>query len=156
MLQLLAFYEQASTVVKFYWEISKKHIRTYIGPAPLAYILTNDGQVLPATMPLPDTVKNTAYLYNPESNRITLANNTIPEGRFRPLPFLSSGIRAPGFPDIDVSDWLSELRANPVPSLELKQVILLWSLIYNVYVPMIPGTVITATTNDGVETSTTL
>ena len=156
MLQVLAFYEQATTVVKFYWEVAKKHIRAYIGPEPVAYYLTNDGQVLPATIPLPDTVKNTSYLYNPESNRITFTNNTTPEGRFRPLSFLSIGIRAPGFPDIDVSDWLSELRANPVPSLEVKQVITLWSLIHNIYIPMIPGAVINVVSNDGSETSTTL
>ena len=153
---MLALYEQLSVVVKGYIKVAAHTARTWLGPEPEAYYLLNDGQILPTTIVLPDPVVSTAYMYNPDTQRITLASNSIPEGRFRPLPYLAFQVTHPDTGTTDLSDWLGDVRANPVPDLSTQQLITLWSYIHNRYVSLCPGTVINVTMSDGAETSTTL
>lgn len=156
MIEMLAFYEQMSVVVKGYVRVAAKGARVWLGPEPEAYYLLSDGQILPTTLVLPDSVFNTTHVYNPDTQRITLASTTEPEGRFRPLPYLAVQVSHPTTGTVDLSDWLGEVRANPVPDLDTKQLITLWSYLHNRYVPLCPGTTITVTTSDGQEIVTTL
>ena len=155
-MNMLALYEQLSVVVKGYINKAAHIARLWLGPEPEAYYLLSDGQVLPKTIPLPESVHSTAYMYNPDTQSITLASNSAPEGRFRPLPFLAFQVTHPNTGTTDLSDWLGELRANPVPELSTQQLITLWSYIHNRYVSLSPDTVIKVTMSDGTETSTTL
>jgi hypothetical protein len=53
------------------------------------------------------------------------------------VPYLSLVIKQPITGDIDLSEWVGELRANPVPeTLPLKQLVTLWSLTNSRYVPL--------------------
>jgi len=113
-------------------------IRTWLGPEPQDYYLLADGRVLPTTMILPVEIASTAYYYNVAKNQITdIPTGFVTHGRFKPaVPYLSMTIQQPGAADIDLSEWLGELRASPVPqNLPLKQLVTLWSLVKNTYVP---------------------
>jgi hypothetical protein len=145
-MELLAFYEQASTVVKGYWEEVKKQTRSWLGPEPQNWYLLPDGRVFPSFVMLPDDVRSESYVFDPHTNRITKVSEE-PEGRFRPLPYLSLVVG-----DVDLSDWLGEIRANPIPaSMPVQQMITLWSLLHNRYLPVTNVTV-RYTTSDGTET----
>ena len=156
IMNALAFYEQASVVVKGYLKGAAKTARVWLGPEPSAYYLLNDGQVLPVTIVLPDSVFQTAYVYNPQTQRITLASNTEPEGRFKPLPYLAIQVNSPDMEPIDLSDWLGEVRANPVSEFTTEQLVTLWSYVHNRYVPFTTGTTITVTNSDGQQVTVTL
>jgi len=115
-------------------------LRVWLGPEPQDYYLLADGRVLPTTMILPLEVARNAYYYNSNKNQITdLPTDFATTGRFKPaVPYLSMTIQQPNTDaaDIDLSEWLGELRACPVPqNLPLKQLVTLWSLVTNTYVP---------------------
>ena len=156
ILEALALYEQVSVVVKGYLNKAAHGARVWLGPEPEAYYLLPDGQVLPTTVVLPESVFAKAYVYNPDTQRITLASNTNPDGRFRPLAYLAVQVAHPDTGTIDMSDWLGDVRANPVPELSSQQLITLWSYTHNRYVPFCPGTTITVAMSDGTEASTIL
>jgi len=112
-------------------------LRTWLGPAPQNFFILADGRILPTTFTLPPDVFDDAFLFNPLTNRITKASATLTEGRFRPaVPYLSVVIKQPILGDIDMSEWVGELRANPVTNIPLKQLITLWSMANNKYIPL--------------------
>lgn len=113
-------------------------LRTWLGPEPQNYYLLADGRVLPATIKLPVDILDNAFLFDVSTNHMTTAIQTYPEGRFKPaVPYLSLVIKQPTAEDIDLSEWVGELRANPVPeSLPLKQLVTLWSLVSSRYTPL--------------------
>ena len=113
-------------------------LRTWLGPEPQNFYLLADGRVVPTTFALPADVAELAFLFNTQTQHFTLAAVTSPEGRFkRAVPYLSVVIKQPITGDIDLSEWVSELRANPVPeNLPLKQLVTLWSLTNSRYVPI--------------------
>jgi hypothetical protein len=113
-------------------------LRTWLGPEPQNYYLLADGRIMPTTIVLPTDVAEVAFLFNYKKNRLTSAVETLTEGRFKPaVPYLSLVIKQPITGDIDLSEWLGELRANPVPeNLPLKQLVTLWSLTNSRYVPL--------------------
>jgi hypothetical protein len=113
-------------------------LRSWLGPEPQNYYLLADGRVLPVTTNLPQDILENAFLYDPRTNRIVAAAATSTEGRYKPaVPYLSVVIKQPITEDIDLSEWVGELRANPVPeSLTLKQLVTLWSYTNNKYVPL--------------------
>jgi len=134
MLLLLAFYERATTFVKGYWEITKTHLRTWLGPEPQKWYLLEDGRVLPSTILLPSVVMATTYCFDPSTNRMSLCEG--PEGRFKPMAYLSLAIEEEDVGITDISDWIGELRTNPAPSMiPVEQLITLWSLVHNQYLP---------------------
>ena len=152
LMELLAFYEQASTVVKGYWEVAKHYTRIWLGPEPQNWFLMADGRILPSTVTLPDSVCATTYEYDPHTNRMKLANDTEEGGRFRPMPYLSLVVEDPDVGNTDLSDWLGEIRVKPVPtSMRVEQMISLWSLTHNEYIP-ITNITVRYTTSDGTET----
>jgi hypothetical protein len=156
MLQALAYYEQMSVLVKDYLSAAASYARSKLGPEPQSYYLLTDGQVLPTTVVLPDSVFQRAYIYDPHTLRITLASNTNPEGRFKRLPYVALQVIHADIGTIDMSDWLGEVRANPVPEMDTQQLAVLWSYAHCRYVPIFSGgTTIQSTTSDGEESSVT-
>jgi hypothetical protein len=113
-------------------------LRTWLGPEPQNYYLLADGRVLPTTFGLPDEIAESAFLFTTQTHRMTTADTVIRDTRFRPaVPYLSVVIKQPITGDIDLSEWVGELRANPVPeNLPLKQLVTLWSLVHNQYIPL--------------------
>jgi len=130
-------------------------LRTWLGPEPVSYFLLADGRVMPVTVILPNDIAEHAFFFNVATNRITAATNPAMEGRFRPaVPYLSVVIKQPILGDIDLSEWIGELRANPVPeTLTLKQLVTLWSMVHNQYTPL-SYTVATINANGDYETQT--
>lgn len=127
-------------------------MRYKLGPEPQQWYLLSDGQVLPHTTEIPYAVLTSAYIYDPNTRRITQCSVAEPVGRYRPLQYIAmniqnetSGVAA------DASDWLGEIRCNPVPPLSIKQVLQLWMYDTQVYVPMDGTTKVTVTTNIGEE-----
>ena len=151
LLTLLAFYERASVFVKNAWEDAKAAARIWLGPAPQNLLLLADGAVIPADMSIPDAIRNTAFLYHAESQQITAANAAATEGRFRRLPYVAMTVNHPIVGNTDMSDWLGEIRANPVPDLHLKQILSLWSAVHNIYMPHSGNLRIHTTKSDGTE-----
>lgn len=149
-LKALALYGNLCAYATYYWLIAKQYARDWLGPAPTQYYLLSDGQVLSSSTHLPDTVQQSAHVYDPLTNRITLIQNREPEGRFRPLRYLSMRITNEIVGNIDISEWLGEIRANPVPTLSPKQILNLWSYTHHQYVPQ-GATTLIATTNMGEE-----
>jgi len=150
LLECLAFYEQTSVVVKGYWEIAKSLVRQWLGPEPLTWLLLADGRILPSSVLLPESVKSSTYEFDPHTNRMKLANDTE-DGRFRPMRYLSLTVEEP-VGNTDLSDWLGEIRAKPVPeSMRVQQLITLWSLTNNQYLP-ITNVTIRYTNSEGDET----
>ena len=113
-------------------------LRTWLGPEPQNYYLLADGRIVPTTVTLPPDVAEVAFLFNTLTQHFTSVTATAPMGRFKPaVPYLSIVIKQPITGDIDLSEWVGELRANPVPeTLPLKQLITLWSLTNSRYVPL--------------------
>lgn len=113
-------------------------LRTWLGPEPQNYYLLADGRILPTTVKLPADIAEQAFLFNYKKNRLTAAAETLTEGRFRPaVPYLSIVIKQPILGDIDISEWVGDMRANPVPeNIPLKQLVTLWSLSNSRYVPL--------------------
>lgn len=113
-------------------------LRTWLGPEPQNYYLLADGRVLPTTIRLPADITELAFIFNPQTQHFTSVAAQTPEGRFKPaVPYLSVVIKQPITGDIDLSEWVGDLRANPVPEiLTLKQLVTLWSLTNSRYVPL--------------------
>jgi len=113
-------------------------LRTWLGPEPQKFYLLADGRVLPATISLPSDIAELAFIFNPQTQHFTSVTAQTSEGRFKPaVPYLSVVIKQPITGDIDLSEWVGDLRANPVPeNLPLKQLVTLWSLVHNQYVPL--------------------
>lgn len=151
LLTLLAFYERASVFVKNAWEDAKAAARIWLGPAPQNLLLLADGAVIPADISIPDVIRNTAFLYHIETQQITAANAAPTEGRFRRLPYVAMRANHPIVGSTDISDWLGEIRANPVPSLNPKQILLLWSAVHRIYVPFCGGLQVIITKSDGTD-----
>jgi len=113
-------------------------LRTWLGPEPQNYYVLADGRVVPASVSLPADIAELAFIFNPQTQHFTSATATVPMGRFKPaVPYLSIVIKQPITGDIDLSEWVGDLRANPVPeTLPLKQLVTLWSLTTSRYVPL--------------------
>lgn len=153
LLSLLALLEHLSNYVYAYYAQGKSMLRAWLGPEPAQYFLLPDQQVLPTCMNLPEEVKIHACVYDPATQRISKPNS---EGRFRPLPYLSMCVKHEGS-EFDMSDWIGTVRANPIPSfLSIKQIVTLWSLTQNKYVPFGPAAQVHITKNTGDEEIHTL
>ena len=126
-ISLLAFYERASSFIKYYLDSSKQYARYYLGPEPVNYYLFRDGRLLPTTVHVPEGVD--CFVYDAATQQITERNNPNPSGRFRALPYLGISVGT-----LDISDWLGDVRANPVFAFRPKQLLELWSLVDNTYV----------------------
>jgi len=153
LISFLAYSNMALFYMSFLWKEIKYAVVDYLGNNPTNYYLLQDGRILPDTIQLPDYERVTAYMYNSDTNTMSKANNLTPEGRFKPLPYLSITIQNDHIPRTDISDWVGEVRANPVPrDMNVKQIIALWSLVNRRYVPNGEGLVIHVVDSDANET----
>ena len=155
-LQALALYGNVCTYATYYWLLAKQYARAWLGPEQQQYYLLSDGQVLPSTTQLPDTVRQAAHIYDPLTSRITLFQNREPDGRFRPLRYISMRIDNAIVGNIDISEWLGDIRANPVPSLSPKQILNLWAYTQNQYIPQEGATTLFVTSSMGEEETVTV
>jgi hypothetical protein len=126
-LSLLAFYERASSFIKYYVDTTKTYARYYLGPEPLNYYLFRDGRILPTSVAIPDGID--CFVFDTKTMQITQRDNPTPNGRFRALPYLGISVGT-----LDISDWLGEIRANPVYPFRPHQLLELWSLVHQTYV----------------------
>ena len=147
-LQLLAFWHNISIQISIVWNVGKQMLRDALGPAPISYYLLQDGRVLPTTIILPQTILTTSYVFDPHSSRLMLYGSD-PAQRYRRLPTIAANFNHPSTGNVDISDWLGEIRAHPVPDLPIKQVLTLWSLTQNRFVPLSDGVQVSVTKNDG-------
>jgi hypothetical protein len=157
-LVILAYLERITVFFVTAWTLFKAALRTALGPAPTNYHLLADGRILSTQMPLPAAAVDSTLLFDVQSNHITSMAHPAPDGRFRRLPFVSLRVEHDSVGVIDMSDWVGELRANPVPApdvLDAKKLIQLWSHVHNRYVPL-RGARVVSTGSDGEETTTVL
>lgn len=118
-------------------EVAKNKMRSWLGPEPQNYYLLADGRVIPASTSLPAQEQITAQLFEVQSNRLSSAATLNPAGRFRPIQFVSATVNHSAYGITDLSNWIGELRANPVPTnLGILQLLQLYSLVHNVFVPI--------------------
>lgn len=154
ILQLLALGEQLLNYVYPYWEDAKQSLRDWLGPTPLTYHLLKDGRVLSSTIVLPDEIKSETYAYWPIQKQMTKLL-TLVDGRYKPLPIIGIVLKT-SQETIDISDWLGDIRAYPVPEqITAKQILLLWSLVQNRYVEF-EGSTVEIVKNDGSQETITL
>lgn len=157
MLQVLAWCERSSVVIQERWEVLKQALRHWLGPEPQQFYLLADGHVLPTTMEIPESLHATTYIFDPHTNHMVLASNPAPEGRFRRLPYVALSVQDEIVGNIDLTEWIGELRANPVPSdMPVKQLLTVWSLVHNRYVPLSGGVRVDVVGADGEERVETL
>lgn len=150
LLHLLACYEHAYEYVAYYWTQAKHYMRKQLGPEPQQWYLLGDGQVIPSTTNIPDNVLESTYVYDSNTRHITVCHDTEPIGRYRPLYYIAMSIEYNTY-TADASDWLGEIRCNPVPIIPVKQLLQLWMYDTQTYVPTDGTTKITVTTNTGEE-----
>jgi len=132
---ILALWARASEYINSAASQVAQRLRDWLGQSPMYYYICDDGQIIPTTTNVPQEVRRHMYVYDPHTHRITQADNPNPTGRFRPLAILSMRIENPIVGNIDICDWLGNVRANPVPNLRFQQILALWSCVHNVYIP---------------------
>ena len=121
------------------WEVVKQGLRDWLGPIPQSYYILPDGRVLPSTFTLPEYIQPDVYVFHPLTKRIIKFAN-VEQGRFKPLPFIGIVIKSRSL-EIDISEWLGEIRAFPVPEcMNAKQILLLWSYAHNQYISFADAT----------------
>jgi hypothetical protein len=134
-LQLLALSEQIYSRVLPYWEYIKQELRNWLGPVPRTYALLQDGGVVPGTFQLSMDIRSRAFVYSPSTKTILKLLN-IEEGRKKPLPFIGI-VHKSSTGETDISEWLGEIRAYPIPEfLTVRQILLLWSFVHETHLPL--------------------
>jgi len=152
-MEYLAWYERARTLVLDYWNYTKSKAREWLGPEPQQWHLLPDGRIVPSCVRLPRTIQSVTYWYDPHTHR--LSQYGAVEGRYRPLPFISMKFENEIVGSIDISDWIGDLRVNPVSNtLTPLQLATLWSLVTSQYVP-IRNVTVSWTNRDGEEITET-
>jgi len=150
LVQLLVYYNYVHERTVHYTFVAKQILRRWLGPEiPNFYVLEN-GDTVPTTAEIPTDVLETAYFYDVESQRLTKTGTT--EGRYRPVPLLGLVVRNPAIGMIDLTDWVGNIRMNPVAPISAKTLVGLWSAINNRYIPT-QGTLLEVTDSNG-DTST--
>lgn len=153
-LLFLAYLERTLTWVHAKTDQAKQKLREWLGPTPQNFLLLSDGRVLPAYIQIPEEDHVTTYVYEATTNRMTLLSQPTPPGRFRQLPIIACSLEKAGH-SYDLSEWFSEVRANPVPpTVSLKQYVQLWSFLTGSYAPISGHVTVTSTSNMGEVTTT--
>ena len=122
-------------------------LRRTLGPEPQNWILLEDGRVVSSSLTLPPHVRDSAYLFDVNTNHLTKMNATTP-GRHRPISILALQIQHTDVGSIDISDWIGELRMFPQRDLSPRQLVELWGISQNQYVPIEDARAV-VTRNDG-------
>ncbi len=144
IVDLLVFFNHVHEYALAYWEYAKEAARQWLGPSPnTTYLIFDNEEVIPAGK---EHCKyaHTAH-YTPQDNRITAKDSTTP---YKRLPWISIQYCI-GDHIIDISDWLSETRANTEVSLIAMLRLASWVL--NIHLPEAEHAKITVITRDGEE-----
>ena len=147
ILSLLAAYNTLTVFVAKTQTIASSWLRRTLGPEPQNWILLQDGRITPATITLPAHIQESAYLYNIQTNHLTKMDGAV-SGRHRPLSILSLQIKHTDVGSIDISDWVGELRMFPQRDITPRQLVELWGISQNRYIPIEDARVV-VTRNDG-------
>jgi len=105
-----------------------------------------DGDTVPTTTTIPVSALQNAYLYDMVTQRLTQIGTT--EGRHRPVPILGLVVQNPIVGPVDLTDWVGELRMNPVAPINPATLVRLWSVVHNRYIPT-HNTLLEVTDNNG-------
>jgi len=96
-----------------------------------------------------ESVRENAILYTVETNRLSTVE-TVESGRFRHLPIIALKYENNTVGSIDISDWIGELRMNPVKPIPALQLMKLWGAVHSAYVP-VSDCIVYTTNSDGEE-----
>ena len=110
-------------------------LRRTLGPEPQNWVLLQDGRIVSSTVTLPTHVHEAAYLFDINANQLTKMDAAVP-GRHRPLSILALQIQHTDVGSIDISDWIGELRIFPQRDITPRQLVELWGISQNRYVPI--------------------
>lgn len=144
ILDILVLFQQVSEYVLACWNVTKEAVRQYLGPSPnITYLVFDNDEVIPAG------TEHCKYAhvaqYNQHECRITDPNSTTPNKR---LPWVSVR-HVIGDHTIDLSDWMSDIRANtPVTLLAITR---LASLALNTHLPETDHAKVLVITREGEE-----
>ena len=151
-LVILAYIERLLQWMSAVTKNAKHVARKFLGPEPINYYVLEDGRIIPTTISIPSQLTATTYMFDVQSNRMTLVADPTPTGRFRQLPIIGLVVEKSDWGiSHDLTDWLSEIRINPVPStkqLQSLQIIQLWGLLTNNFIPL-NGTTVSTTDSSG-------
>ncbi len=140
---ILVFYERVSNYVQTYWETLKEAARKYLGPSPnTTYLLFDNDEVIPAGK---EHCKYSHVAQYIPTNAKIVASHEAP---YKRLPWISVQ-HILGDHVIDLTDWMSEIRANTTVS--LLGVLRLASYALNVHLPETDHAKIVVITRDGEE-----
>jgi hypothetical protein len=135
LLNLLATYNTLTVFISQKCTEAASWMRRALGPEPQNWILLQDGRIISSTVTLPTQVRDTAYLFDINSNHVTKMDNAVP-GRHRPLSILALQIQHTDVGSIDISDWVGELRMFPQRDITPRQLVELWGISQNRFVPI--------------------
>jgi hypothetical protein len=147
LIKLLATYNTLSNYVMQKRTEFASWLRRQLGPEPQNWHLLQDGRVLSASIVLPPHIQSSAYMYDIQTNQLTKMDSLI-NGRYRPLSILALKVSHPDVGDIDLSDWIGEIRIFPARDVTPRQLVDLWSASQNKYIPIEDARAI-ITRNDG-------
>jgi hypothetical protein len=150
ILTLLATYNKLSNYFTLKCVQAASWIRSILGPEPQNWHLLQDGRVLSASIVLPPHILSSAYRFDIQTNQLTKMDSSILTGRYRPLSILALQVSHPDVGDIDLSDWIGEIRMFPARDVTPRQLVDLWSASQNRYVPIEDARAI-ITRSDGTE-----
>lgn len=147
MINLLAAYNTISVYLAQAQTMAASWLRRALGPEPQNWVLLQDGRVVSSTIALPPHIQATAYEYDIHTNHLTKMDAAAP-GRHRPLSILALQIQHTDVGSIDISDWVGELRIFPQRDISPRQLVELWGISQNRYVPIEDARAV-VTHNDG-------
>jgi hypothetical protein len=133
-MQIFGYYNYLHECATFYTAGTAQQLRRWLGPEVPNYYVLENGDAVPTTTEIPVSALQNAYLYDMVTQRLTQLGTT--EGRHRPAPILGLVIRNPLVGTIDLTDWVGELRMNPVAPINPITLVRLWSAAHNRYIPI--------------------
>ena len=144
VIDILVWFEHISNFLATWWEYGKEELRKSLGPSPkTTYLLFDNDEVIP------EGREHCKYAhvsyYVPQDSRIHAKNAEAP---YKRLPWISVQ-HCIGDHIIDLSDWLSEIRANTAVS--LLALLRIYSQSQNMHLPETDHALIKVITRDGDE-----
>lgn len=132
-MQIFGYYNYLHECATFYAAVTTQQLRRWLGPEVPNYYVLENGDTVSTTAQIPVSVLQNAYVYDSETHRLTRIGTT--EGRHRPAPILGLVVRNPLIGAVDLTDWVGELRMNPVAPVNPLMLVRLWSAAHNRYIP---------------------
>ena len=133
-IQLLSWAHHTEVFFTHWVKKTASLLRKWLGPEPTNYLILHNGDVIQSNTLGVDEYLPTALLYETATEHISHALAPL-AGRYRSVPLLGISLLRMNKEPIDISDWLGNIRMNPVVTLPPKVYVALWSKVKNVYVP---------------------